>query len=346
MLTKASKIAIAAVGAVVVIGGASFGYVASQSHDKDKTTTATVTKTAKSSAKSDKKSTGMDLTAISKGDFSSVEGTWKSLDGKSTFTFNKNGLVSHVYNGSAATNDQEVYLTKENDSTPEARMINGYLSTTVGPKGGLPEDTISATNLDFVPKGVKHEGMTDTEDHLFSGQSIGDGSVFTKVVESKDEKAVNQLSTKKKQALVLLGIPNQFQTDYGSAVTVSDLLNKKTKAYVENDASAQTNEVGHYVDTTFKQIKIVPHTNMDIHDNKVTLEGVPSDVADHNRAESHGVYTIDGDTITYRTQGNRVEGDPDENLRRGQQIGTNSLSKLYKQYKGTTKLKEMMALLD
>lgn len=78
-------------------------------------------------------STGMDITAIQNGDFSSVVGTWKSANG-GTLVFDKNGLV-----------DDNVYVNLEN-----SKIENDFLSSALYPKEPVP----SVVRFYFIPKGV------------------------------------------------------------------------------------------------------------------------------------------------------------------------------------------------
>ncbi|MBS9336808.1 DUF6287 domain-containing protein [Fructobacillus papyrifericola] len=335
MLTKASKIAIAAVGAVVVIGGASFGYAAGQSHHNGNKTTATVTKTKKS-ATSDKKATGMDLTAISKGDFSSVEGTWKNSKGDS-FTFDKNGLVSATYSGQTTT-DQMVYI-KSVGSIHGAEEKDGMLKSFIGPKNTDDIGPSGAVDTYFIPKGTKLEGTTnDSVDRIYYGQQVSDDAVFYKQSQADAAQAasVDKLSTKEKQALVLLGMPDKFHSDYGET-NVDMMLSGKLHTTIMKMNFED-------VDSTFNGVKIVPN---DGHPDEqvLRLQNVPQDIQDNNRADTMGVYTIDGDTVTYRVEGTRTGGESEE-IRKGKVVGTASLSALYKQYKNSDKLKQMEAIIE
>ncbi|CAH1853373.1 hypothetical protein [Convivina intestini] len=83
--------------------------------------------------------------------------------------------------------------------------------------------------------------------------------------------------------------------------------------------------------------------NIEHRDNKnlVRLKTVPEKI--DNLTYTEGYFIIDGDTITYKNQGRRLQGkEQDEHA---QQLGTQSLQSLYEQYKNNNKFKEMKNLV-
>lgn len=333
MLTKASKYAITAVSAAAVIGG---GYYINQPHGNTREST-TITESS-DTAKSTKKSKKMDINAIKSGNFSSVVGTWTNSKGDS-FTFDKKGLVSRTYSG-ATNQDSSVYTKQVGPLTP--KIQNNYFKTYLGPKDGNLDGPSAAVPFDFIPKGIEFNNIGDrSKDRIFSGQGMDDSMIFYRTDQdstnenssssSSSSTSIEQLSLKEKQALALLGMPSGFESDW-SKTTPDDLLNGK--------AFSQVQEGSTFVDkpTTFHGIKLIPERSKYV----LRLQNIPSDAENHFNVR--GVIYIDGDNITYKQEGTRVQGDEQESLAQTQ--GTASLSSLYKQYKGTDKLKKMENIIE
>lgn len=111
---------------------------------------------------------GMDITAIQKGDFSSVVGTWRNSDGWE-LTFDENGLV-----------DKNSYVP-----TDHLQVKDNFLKS-----GLMPKKTGVGVALAFIPAGVSltpaitsspNNGYVDpsdlSKDRLWSGYQVIDGNL-------------------------------------------------------------------------------------------------------------------------------------------------------------------------
>ncbi|CAK1245599.1 DUF6287 domain-containing protein [Fructobacillus evanidus] len=331
---------ILAATAVVAIGVGAYalnGQQKSSSTTKSATnqSSSSVTKKQQTSSNasdtSSNKSQKMNIQAIKNGDFSSVAGTWQNQDGNG-FTFDKHGLVSVVYSGQSRT-DQNVYGDYKQGPVKNASIEKGYLKTFVGAK--LSSDDVGASSMSslyFIPKGVELDNTSNsTVDRLYSGQQMSDNNIYYRV-DTKAVKEADSLSEKDKETLALLGMPDGFQSNYGKT-TVADLLAEKANPTVMNPSSGFSQQA-----TTFKGIKIQNDNGKYL----LKLLNVPSDIED--RDESEGYFRFNGDTITYKVQGTRVQGAEQDQY--AQTKGTQSLSKLYQQYKGTDKFKQVQKLIQ
>ncbi|MDD9138535.1 hypothetical protein H7198_02760 [Fructobacillus sp. CRL 2054] len=347
MISKAGMLGIA--GAVIIAGAGGFYAVganhSSSSNKESSSAKITKTKTSKSSSSSKnsaKKSQAMDIQAIKSGDFSSVVGTWKNSKGDS-YTFDKKGLVSANYTDSGSTSNLAVYTKAVGSMTPPA-IKDGVFKTDVGPKDGKLDGPSPATPFVFIPKGVSTDSFaSESNDRIYCGQSMGDEHYFYKVDDStttnsdkstssnNDSASVDKLSLKEKQALALLGMPSDFYSDWGPT-SPDDLING-TAHPINNNANGFYQQ-----NTTFHGIKLEQQDHKYI----LRLQNIPDETC--NLARERGVFYIDGDTITYKAEGTLVHGAEQESL--AKTLGTSSLSVLYKQYKGTDKLKQMENLIQ
>lgn len=158
---------------------------------------------------------------------------------------------------------------------------------------------------------------------------------------AKNQQDVASLPTVDKEALALLGLPDKFVSNYG-ALNADIILSGKSEAtsnaiYKNPDDDSDANN--------WKKL-----TSVDFSGVKIESEGPKNIVKLNNLANTvdklsyiQGYFTIDGDTITYKNQGTRVSGaEQDANA---QQLGTQSLKALFKQYKNDPKFENIKKLI-
>ncbi|SCB76220.1 DUF6287 domain-containing protein [Weissella bombi] len=148
---------------------------------------------------------------------------------------------------------------------------------------------------------------------------------------TKNQQDVASLSTVDKEALALLGLPDKFVSDYG-ALNADTILSGKSE--VTSNAIYQNPDANNGTKLTsveFSGVKI----ESDGPKNIVKLNNLANTV--DNISYIQGYFVIDGDTITYKNQGTRVSG--------AQQLGTQSLKALFKQYKNDPKFENIKKLI-
>lgn len=158
---------------------------------------------------------------------------------------------------------------------------------------------------------------------------------------AKNQQDVASLSTVDKEALALLGLPDKFVSNYG-ALNADIILSGKSEAtsnaiYKNPDDDSEANNWKKLTSVDFSGVKI----ESDGPKNIVKLNNLANTV--DNLSYIQGYFTIDGDTITYKNQGTRVSGaEQDANA---QQLGTQSLKALFKQYKNDPKFENIKKLI-
>lgn len=158
---------------------------------------------------------------------------------------------------------------------------------------------------------------------------------------TKNQQDLASLSTVDKEALALLGLPDKFVSDYG-ALTVDVILSGKSEVtsnaiYSNTADESDANNGKKLTSVDFSGVKI----ESDGPKNIVKLNNLASTV--DNISYIQGYFIIDGDTITYKNQGTRVSGA--EQDAHAQQLGTQSLKALFKQYKNDPKFENIKKLI-
>ncbi|MBS9339005.1 hypothetical protein G6R29_05145 [Fructobacillus sp. M2-14] len=324
MFTKNSKIA-AVIAALVVVGGGS-SYAALSLHGNGGAKPQKSVKAATNKPKSN----GLDLEAIKSGDFSCVAGTWKNPGGD-TYVFDDHGLKEAIFDGRKIT-DAEILLKGEG-TVGAASIKEGMLQASLGNKNHSANKAETVAPFYFIPKGVNLPGTSNPNvDRLYCGQALGDDNVFTKTIESKQTKEMENLPLKTKQALALLGLPEHFQSDYGET-TPDMLLKGQAKPVRKVNGQDQT------YDVKFRGMRLFPEREKYV----LELQNLPDDV--YNQTSQRGVIYLDGDTIVYKNETVLGQGKGKDESVQDQTTGKKSLYDLYKQYKGTKRLKEMEKLI-
>ncbi|CAH1855821.1 DUF6287 domain-containing protein [Convivina intestini] len=330
-------------GLVLLVLAAGAGVYALNSHHSTNKETTKVKKQTSSTADKSSQSANdaMDLKAIQAGDYTSVAGTWKNSAGN-TLVFDKKGLSSATMNGTSTTSmkiytDSGSLKAGDNDfpinSKIEAGVLQAKLGTNPLPTGDAPSALVP---FNFIPKGVDFAGSTDNDqDRIFSGQQMGENNIYTRqktATKAEGKSNTDDLSQHDKEALALLALPDGFMSDFGNLTTDMILAGKS------DVGSNALDEHGQKMTTVnFNGINIEHRDNK----NLVRLKTVPEKI--DNLTYTEGYFIIDGDTITYKNQGRRLQGkEQDEHA---QQLGTQSLQSLYDQYKNNNKFKEMKNLV-
>ncbi|CAK8054536.1 DUF6287 domain-containing protein [Eupransor demetentiae] len=280
-----------------------------------------------------KKTSGMKLEEIKNGNFESVAGTWQKSDG-SQIVFDSKGLVSSTNNGNVNT-DQKIYLDSgkiDVDGTSiyvNSHIENGVLKAKLGAKELDPNGASILTPTDFIPKGVSADGSGDNDhDRIYIGQQYGSENIFTKVDGAKQEsssgesKTIGSLSDRDKEALALLGLPEDFDSDYG----------KIKPAYI---FAGQMPVGSNAMDDNGQWIKTVSFDGVRFKNEDGRMNVLLNNPDNHdNITYVQGSFSINGDTVTYENHGTRVGGS-------SQPAGQKSLSDLYKQFHKDPKFNQM-----
>lgn len=170
-------------------------------------------------------------------------------------------------------------------------------------------------------------------------------STVEKKEQAKPEKKASDLSLKEQQALALLALPAKMYSNFGDITT--DMI-------LAGTSPANGSTVDNIEEVSFGGIKPTPELDKYmIHLADVNVPGQPPYYV-------IGSFKIDGDTITYKTQGTRVMASPKEEKefaaqgitdlneiqkmaadRRATVTGTESLQALYEKYKDNPKFEQM-----
>lgn len=356
------KLKIMIVVIFIVIGGGGIYYVMQNNIDKkpSRNSTRIVNNKATSTLKKAKKSstqetssvdseiidqTAMNIQQIKSGNFTSVIGTWQNTEGN-TFVFDKAGLVSAKYVSSQAImTNQKVYLKDIIDENGEnykvrSKIEDGILKASLG-ADPLQSGASALVPFYFLPKGTELTGTSDnTQDRLFTGQQFSDSNIYRRVENTQTSDAVtttDKLTDNTKDALAILGIPSGFVSDYGKFnvnVLLSGQSEVSSNAYDKDNISVNNGKISN---VSFSGVKIQTDGIKKI----VRLNNISNSIDNVTYVE--GYFTIDGDTITYKKQGTRLQGA--EQDAHAETLGTASLSGLLKQYKSDSKLKKVESII-